>query len=46
MNLLSDTPSILPVNGAGKEVSTILGKEIELHCVADYARSLASSSRI
>ena len=44
MNLLTDTPSISPMNGAGKEGLTIAGKELALCCVAGYAYSLANSS--
>ena len=45
MNLHIDTTSIFPMNGAGKEGLTIAGKELVLHCIADYTHSLASSSR-
>ena len=44
MSLLTETPLVLPVNGAGKEGLTITGKELALRCVTDYAHSLASSS--
>ena len=42
MNLLTNTPSILPMNGASKEGLTITGKELALQCIADYACSLAN----
>ena len=44
MNLLTNTLSIFTVNGAGKEGLTVAGKELALHCIADYACFLASSS--
>ena len=41
MNLITNTPSIFPVNGAGKEGLTTVGKELALCCIADYACYLA-----
>ena len=44
MNLLTNTPSIFPMNSAGKEGLTITGKELALHWVANYICSIDSSS--
>ena len=44
-NLLTDTPSILPMNGAGKAGLTVAGRELGFRCIDDYERSLANSSR-
>ena len=37
-------PSILPVNGAGKEGLTVTGKELAFPYVDDYVHFLANSS--
>ena len=44
LNLVTNTPSILPINGAGKKGLTIAGRELAVHFVDDYARSLANFS--
>ena len=44
MNLLTVTPFIFPVDGTSEEGLTAAGKELALWCIADYARSLASST--
>ena len=38
-------PSIFPVNYASKEGLTVIGRELAFHCIDDYVRSLANSSR-
>ena len=43
--MLTETPSILLVKGTDKEGLTVTGKELALQYVADYAHSLANSSR-
>ena len=44
-NLLTDTLSILPVNGAGKDGLTVAEIEFKFRWVVAYERSLANSSR-
>ena len=43
--MLTDTPSILLVNGAGNDGLTVAGRELTFRCVVAYERSLANSSR-
>ena len=43
--MLTETPSIFPVKGAGKKGLTIAGRELAFRYVDDYTRSLANSSR-
>ena len=45
LNLLADTPSIVPVNGSGKDGLTLSGRELTFCCAVAYKRSLANSSR-
>ena len=45
MNLLTNTLSILPVNGTGRDGITVAGRELKFCCIVAYKRSLANSSR-
>ena len=41
---MPDTPSILPMKGAGRDSFTVAGTELVFHCMVAYKRSLANSS--